>query len=107
MYTEKSSQSLCVKVTILFIIQGPITMIPVNMAITLGTKVRVCSCMDVTVWKIDTVSPTDSDISNSGAAVVMTTYSVLLIMSETIFIVITGPPFYDVFNAVLIKCLDQ
>jgi hypothetical protein len=52
-------------------IHEPNSISPKNTQIIFGTNVSVCSCMDVTVWKILTTSPTTSETRSSGAAQMM------------------------------------
>ena len=58
------------------------------MANIFGTKVSVCSWMEVTVWKILTIRPTHKDTNNSGAEHLMITYKALLTIALTSSIVI-------------------
>jgi len=53
-----------------------------------GTNVSVCSWIDVTVWKIDTIRPTASDTKRSGAETVMTIYNASDIIIVTVSAVI-------------------
>jgi len=56
---------------------------PAKIASTFGTKVRVCSCMLVTVWKMDIASPTTKEVRSSGAEVMIITYKVSLVICVT------------------------
>jgi hypothetical protein len=89
MYTEKLSHSWVIYVVILLSIQCPNIIRHTNILTTFGTKVSVCSCIDVTVWKILTANPTTKDTRRGGAAVFNTTISPSCIKSVTVSIVIS------------------
>ena len=54
--------------TILFNINEPINIRTIKIPINLGINVSVCSCIDVTVWKILTISPIINYTINNGPA---------------------------------------
>jgi hypothetical protein len=94
MYIEKFSHNWVIYVVILLSIQWPNTIKHINILTTFGTKVSVCSCIDVTVWNILTANPTTKDTRRGGAAVFSTTISPSCIKSVTVSIDIPTNPFH-------------
>ncbi len=54
-----------------FIMKEPKTRSAIKIDRIFGTKVRVCSCMEVTVWNIEITRPTTRDIRSIGAEQMM------------------------------------
>ena len=93
MYIEKSDHRSVINPVMLLSIQCPRIISITKIPRSLGTKVSVCSCMEVTVWNIETARPMINEIRSMGAAVRIIVYSVVLVISTTLSTVnVTFPP---------------
>ena len=72
MNCEKFDQVFATKVVSVFMMNEPNTRSAIKIDRIFGTKVSVCSCMEVTVWKIEITRPTTRDMRSIGAAQRMT-----------------------------------
>jgi len=75
-------------------IHGPKIYIAKNTATILGTKASVGSCMDVTAWNTETMTPTESPrISGGAAANIMVNipfWTMLIIVASDMTAYLTG-----------------
>lgn len=92
MYLAKLVHRSVIKVTILLSIQCPKSISPKNTQITFGTKVKVCSWIEVAVWNMLTIRPMHSEINSTGAEVLIIQKRASLEMVITVSTSILGLP---------------
>ena len=79
----KLDHNVVINSTILFNIQCPKSIKAKKILRIFGTKVSVCSCMEVTVWKILMIRPTTIEIKSTGNDVFMIRNKASRVISAT------------------------